>query len=63
MLRITPKDKRCIGGVQGLEQERRRVHTPEEVEALEREIRGYTDQLGALLVELHLQASLDCEEH
>ena len=25
---------------QGLEQERRRVHTPEELEALEREIRG-----------------------
>jgi len=49
--------------LQGLEQERRRVHTPEELEALEREIRGYTDQLGALLVELPLQASLDCEEH
>src|SRR5918992_22688 len=39
--------------LQGLEQERRRVHTPEELEALEREIRGYTDQLGALLVEMH----------
>jgi hypothetical protein len=38
------------------------VHTAEELEALEREIRGYTDQLGALLLELHLQASLDCEE-
>jgi hypothetical protein len=46
-----------------LEQERRRVHTPEELEALEREIRGYTDQLGAWLLELHRQASLDCEEH
>jgi hypothetical protein len=32
------------------------------LEALEREIRGYTDQLGALLLELHLQASLDGEE-
>ena len=30
--------------LQELEQERRRVHTPEELEALEREIRGYTDQ-------------------
>ncbi len=30
--------------LQGLEQERRRVHTAEELEALEREIRGYTDQ-------------------
>jgi hypothetical protein len=49
--------------LQELEQERRRVHTPEELEALEREIRGYTDQLGALLLEMHLQASLDCEEH
>src|SRR5919109_25909 len=51
------------GRLQGLEQERRRVHTPEGLEALEREIRGYTDQLGALLVEMHLQASLDGEEH
>ena len=49
--------------LRGLEQERRRVRTPEEVEALEREIRGYTDQLGALLLEMHLQASLECEEH
>ena len=30
--------------LQGLERERRRVHTPEELEALERELRGYTDQ-------------------
>jgi hypothetical protein len=37
--------------LQGLEQERRRVHTAEELEALERELRGYTDQLGALLLE------------
>jgi hypothetical protein len=39
------------------------VHTPEELEALERELRGYTDQLGALRLEMHLQASPDCEEH
>src|SRR5919109_5682899 len=50
------------GRLQGLEQERRRVHTPEGLEALEREIRGYTDQLCALLLEMHLQASLDSEE-
>jgi hypothetical protein len=50
------------GRLQGLEQERRRVHTPEELEALEQEIRGYTDQLCALLLEMHLQASLDSEE-
>jgi hypothetical protein len=48
--------------LQGLEPERRRVHTPEELEALEREIRGYTDQLCALLLEMQLQASLDSEE-
>ena len=39
------------------------MHTAEELEALERELRGYTDQLCALLLEMHLQASLDCEEH
>jgi hypothetical protein len=49
--------------LQGLEQERRRVHTPEDLEAFERELRGYTGQLGAWLLELHLQASLECEEH
>jgi hypothetical protein len=57
------KRQEVYGRLQGLEQERRRVHTPEELEAFERELRGYTDQLGALLLELHLQASLDCEEH
>jgi hypothetical protein len=48
--------------LQELEQEQRRVHTPEGLEALEREIRGDTDQLGGLLLELHLQASWDGEE-
>jgi hypothetical protein len=56
------KRQEVYRGLQGLEQERRRVHTPEDLEALERELRGYTDQLGALLLEMHLQASLDCEE-
>ena len=56
------KRQEVYGHLQGLEQERRRVHTPEELEALEREIRGYTDQLCALLLEMHLQASLECEE-
>jgi len=63
VLRITPKDQEVYRRLQELEQERRRVHTPEELEALERELRGYTDQLGALRLEMHLQASLDCEEH
>jgi hypothetical protein len=57
-----PKRQEVYRCLQGLEQERRRVHTPEDLEVLEREIRGYTDQLGALLLEMHLQASLDCEE-
>ena len=56
------KRQEVYGRLQGLEQERRRVHTAEELEALEREIRGYTDQLCALLLEMHLQASLDGEE-
>ena len=35
------------------------VANPEELEALEREIRGRTDHLGSLLVGPHLQQSLD----
>jgi hypothetical protein len=35
------------------------VSTPEDLEALEREIRGRTDRLGSLLVGHHLQQSLD----
>jgi uncharacterized protein Smg (DUF494 family) len=42
------KRQEVYGRLQGLEQERRRVHTPEELEALEREIRGYTDQLETI---------------
>ena len=35
--------------------------TPDELEALECDIRHHTDRLGSLLVGHHLQASLDCD--
>jgi hypothetical protein len=38
------------------------VTTPEELEVLEREIRGHTDRLGSLLVGHHLQQSLDSSD-
>ncbi len=44
------------------EQHVREVGTPEELEALEREIRGQTARLSALLVQRQLQAHLDSEE-
>jgi hypothetical protein len=46
-----------------LEQSSRRVSSPEELEALEREIRACTDALANMLLERHVQASLDAEEH
>lgn len=45
-----------------LEQVSRRVTNPEELEALEREIRACTDALASFLLERHVQASLDAEE-
>lgn len=48
--------------LQQLEQETRRVSSPEELEALEKEIIGYTNRLAALLLQKKLQASLDSEE-
>ena len=44
-----------------LEQGSRRVSSAEELEALEREIRTCTDTLASLLLERHVQASLDAE--
>ena len=44
------------------EQHVREVGMPEELEALEREIRGQTARLSALLVQRQLQAHLDSEE-
>lgn len=46
-----------------LEQEVGPVSSPEELEALEREIRRDTDALAALLLGIRLQASLDSQEH
>ena len=38
------------------------VTSPEELDALERDIRGRTDRLSSLLLGLHLQHSLDSED-
>jgi hypothetical protein len=48
--------------LQQLEKETRQVSSPEELEALEREIIGYTNRLAALLLQKKLQACLDSEE-
>jgi len=45
-----------------LQKSTRIVTTPEELEALEREIRQLTDRLASLLLKQKLQASLDSEE-
>jgi hypothetical protein len=42
-----------------MQQTPRLVTSPDELEALEREIRQRTDQLGSLLVGHHLQQALD----
>jgi len=42
-----------------LQQTPRLVTSPDELEALEREIRQHTDRLGSLLVGHHLQQALD----
>jgi hypothetical protein len=42
-----------------MEQTPRRVSSPDELEALEREIRQRTDRLGSLLVGYHMQQALD----
>ena len=45
-----------------LERKPRQVSSPEDLESLEREIRKETEELAGLLVQKHLQASLDSEE-
>ena len=45
-----------------LRKNKRRVTTPEELEALEREIRALTDQLASLILGQKIQESLDSEE-
>ncbi|MCP4049503.1 MAG: hypothetical protein GY730_02200 [bacterium] len=45
-----------------LEQERTLINSPEELEALEKKIMGYTKRLGVLLLQKKLQDSLNSEE-
>ena len=48
-----------LSELQQMQQTPRLVMSPEELEALEREIRQRTDHLGSLLVGHHLQQALD----
>ena len=48
--------------LQELERKPRLVSSPEELESLEREIRKETEELASLLMEKHLQSSLDSED-
>jgi polyhydroxyalkanoate synthesis regulator phasin len=55
-----PRDiQEVLDELQQLQQTPRLVTSPEELEALEREIRQRTDRLGSLLVGSHLQQALD----
>ena len=49
----------ALDALHQMQQPPRRVMSPEELEALEREIRQRTDYLGSLLVGYHLQQALD----
>ena len=49
----------ALDELQQMQQTPRLVTSPEELEALEREIRQRTDRLGSLLVGHHLQQALD----
>ena len=46
---------------QQMQEAPRVVTNPEDLDALERELRQRTDRLSSLLLGLHLQHSLDCE--
>jgi hypothetical protein len=48
--------------LQQMQEAPRVVTNPEELDTLERELRGRTDRLSSLLLGLHLQHSLDCED-
>jgi len=52
----------ALDELQQMQEAPRVVTTPEELDTLEREIRGRTDRLSSLLLGLHLQHSLDCED-
>src|SRR5258708_3501970 len=50
-----------LDALRQMQQTPRLVTSPEELEALEHEIRQRTDRLGSLLVGQHLQQSLDAD--
>jgi hypothetical protein len=52
----------ALDELQQMQEAPRVVTTPEELDTLEREIRGRTDRLSSLLLGLHLQHSLDSED-
>lgn len=52
----------ALDELQQMQEAPRVVTNPEELDTLEREIRGRTDRLSSLLLGLHLQHSLDCED-
>ncbi len=53
----------AYGSLAKLEQEHRIVSNPAELETVERELRAATDTLAALLLQKHVQASLETREH
>ena len=52
----------ALDELQQMQEAPRVVTNPEELDALERDIRGRTDRLSSLLLGLHLQHSLDAED-
>jgi len=52
----------ALDELQQMQEAPRVVTTPEELDTLERDIRGRTDRLSSLLLGLHLQHSLDSED-
>jgi hypothetical protein len=52
----------ALDELQQMQEAPRVVTNPEELDALERDIRGRTDRLSSLLLGLHLQHSLDSED-
>ena len=51
-----------LARLQEIEQEKRHIRTPEELEQLEQEILGLTNQIAAIVLQKKVQESLDSEE-
>ena len=51
-----------LARLQEIEQEKRHIRTPEELEQLEQEILGLTNQMAALVLQKKVQETLDSEE-